>query len=178
MRRAAAGDALAFGHIVRAHQERLLRFATRLLGDRDAAQDAVQEAFLRLWRARTRYRSTGLLSTYLLRVVRNICLDYQRAYRPTASLLDADSLPTPAEGDPQSDCQARALVQAVRCAVLNLPEPQRAVFVLNHYEGLSYREIAAVLECPVGTVASRKAQAVETLRRRLGSWQGDEEATP
>jgi RNA polymerase sigma-70 factor (ECF subfamily) len=174
MRRAALGDTQAFGRIVQAHQDRLLRFATRILGgNRDAAQDAVQEAFLRLWRARARYQPSGKLLTYLLRVVHNICLDYHRAYRPTSSLLEADQVANP-ENDPQSDCQSRALAQAVRRAVLDLPATQRAVFILSHYEGLSYREIASVLECPVGTVASRKAQAVETLRRRLGAWQQEE----
>jgi RNA polymerase sigma-70 factor, ECF subfamily len=175
MRRAALGDTLAFGRIVQAHQDRLLRFATRMLGgDRDAAQDAVQEAFLRLWRARTRYQSDGKLPTYLLRVVHNICLDHHRAYRPTAPLQAADGLSGGMTDDPHSDCQTRALADAVRRAVLELPEAQRAVFILSHYEELSYREIATVMECPVGTVASRKAQAVETLRRRLGAWQQEE----
>ena len=175
IRRAAQGDTLAFGRIVQAHQDRLLRFATRMLGgDRDAAQDAVQEAFLRLWRARSRYRPDGKLLTYLLRIVHNICLDHHRAYRPTAPLQVADEMPDGIAGDPQYDCQTRALADAVRRAVLELPEVQRAVFILSHYEELSYREIAAVMECPVGTVASRKAQAVETLRRRLGAWQQEE----
>jgi len=175
MRQAVLGDTLAFGRIVRAHQDRLLRFAARMLdGDRDAAQDAVQEAFLRLWRARARYQPSGQLLTYLLRIIHNICLDHHRAYRPTAALSEADALPASAGNDPQVDCQARALARAVRRAVSDLPETQRAVFILSHYEGLSYREIAAIIECPVGTVASRKAQAVETLRRRLGPWQQEE----
>jgi RNA polymerase sigma-70 factor (ECF subfamily) len=175
MRRVALGDTAAFGRIVQAHQDRLLRFATRMLGgDRDAAQDAVQEAFLRLWRARMRYQPAGKLPTYLLRVVHNICLDYHRISRPTAPLPLADRLPSGLAGDPHTDCQARALAEAVRRAVWELPEAQRSVFILSHYEGLSYREIATVLECPLGTVASRKAQAVETLRRRLGPWQQEE----
>jgi RNA polymerase sigma-70 factor (ECF subfamily) len=174
MQRVAQGDKAAFGHIVQAHQDRLLRFATRLLGDRDAAQDAVQEAFLRLWRARARYQPSGRLLTYLLRVVRNICLDYHRANHPTESLTRVEHLPSASAGDPQYDCQTRALAQAVQHAVLDLPEAQRVVFILSHYEGQSYREIAVVLECPLGTVASRKAQAVETLRRRLGAWQNEE----
>ena len=72
--------------------------------------------------------------------------------------------------DPADVAQAHGLADAVRLAVLSLPEPQRAIFLLSHYEGLSYAEIAEALDCPLGTVASRKHQATETLRRRLSPW--------
>ena len=167
MRRAAGGDTAAFGVIVQAYQGRLVRFAVRLLGDTEAAQDAAQEAFLRLWRGRASYQPRGCLEAYLFRIVRSVCLDYARAVRPWESLENGASAPA---SDPAELAQSRSLAQAVRDAVLSLPEPQRAVFVLSHYEGLSYAEIADVLDCPPGTVASRKHLATETLRRRLYSW--------
>ncbi len=167
MRRAADGDAQAFGSIVSAHQGRLMRFAARLLGDSDAAQDAAQEAFLRLWRLRTRYQPRGCLQAYLFRTVRSVCLDYARAARLWEALEEGVDGDAP---DPATLAQEHGLADAVRRAVLSLPEPQRAVFLLSHYEGLSYAEIADALDCPVGTVASRKHQATETLRRRLASW--------
>jgi len=167
MRRAAGGDTQAFGVIVQAHQSHLVRFATRLLGDSDAAQDAAQEAFLRLWRLRASYRSRGCLQAYLLRTVRSVCLDYARASRPWEPLEEGTS---GAASDPADLAQSRSLNDAVRLAVQSLPEPQRVVFVLSQYEGLSYAEIADVLDCPLGTVASRKHQAAETLRRKLHSW--------
>ena len=167
MRRAADGDAQAFGLIVRAHQGRLVRFAARLLGDSEAAQDAAQEAFLRLWRLRSRYQPRGCLQAYLLRTVRTVCLDHVRAARPWEALDEGVDTAAP---DPAALAQERGLADAVRRAVLSLPEPQRAVFLLSHYEGLSYAEIAEALDCPLGTVASRKHQATETLRRRLAPW--------
>lgn len=167
MRRAANGDAQAFGLLVQAYQGRLVRFAGRLLGDSDAAQDAAQEAFLRLWRLRTRYQPRGCLQAYLLRTVRSVCLDLARATRPWEPLEEGTSSDAP---DPAALAQGHGLADAVRHAVLSLPEPQRAVFLLSHYEGLSYAEIADALDCPVGTVASRKHQATETLRRRLAAW--------
>lgn len=167
MRRAASGDASAFGEIVRTYQGRLVRFAARLLGDPDAAQDAAQEAFLRLWRLRERYQPRGCLQAYLLRAVRSVCLDHLRAARPWESLEEDIGDGT---SGPASLAEGRGLADAVRRAVLSLPEPQRAVFLLSHYEGLSYAEIAGVLGCPVGTVASRKHQAAETLRRKLSPW--------
>ena len=170
MRRVADGDTQAFGQIVRAHQARLTRFATRLLADPDAAQDAAQEAFLRLWRLRQRYQPRGCLQAYLLRAVRTICLDYSRAARPWEALSEAqdDDQPTPS-----AQAEAASLADAVALAVASLPEAQRAVFVLSHYEGLTYGEIADVLDCPVGTVASRKHQATETLRRKLSTWRDE-----
>jgi len=167
MRRAAGGDAQAFGVIVQAHQGRLVRFAARLLSDADAAQDAAQKAFLRLWRLRTRYQPRGCLQAYLLRTVRSVCLDHARAAHLWETLTESADAAAP---DPAGLAQGHGLADAVRHAVLSLPEPQRAVFLLSHYEGLSYAEIADALDCPVGTVASRKHQATETLRRKLSAW--------
>ena len=168
MRRVAEdGDADAFGRLVRTHQARLLCFAERMTGgDAETAEDAVQEAFLRLWRGRTRYQPQGALIGFLLRVVRNICLDYERMSRPDAPLEDD----LPSAETPEDRLVACSLGEAVREAVARLPEAQRAVFVLSQYQGMSYGEIAEVLACPVGTVASRKHLAVEALRRRLRPW--------
>ena len=167
MRRAASGDAQAFGQIVQAYQGRLVRFAARLLGDAEAAQDAAQEVFLRLWRLRHRYEPRGCLQAYLLRTVRSVCLDHVRTARPWEAWEEGADTAMP---DPAALAQGHGLADAVRLAVLSLPEPQRAVFILSHYEGLSYAEIADALDCPVGTVASRKHQATETLRRKLFPW--------
>ncbi len=167
MRRAAGGDTQAFGVLVRIYQQRLVRFAARLLGDSDLAQDAAQEAFLRLWRGRASYEPRGCLGAYLFRTVRNVCLDYARASRPAEALGEGAEAET---SDPAALAEARSLADAVRLAVQALPEPQRVVFVLSQYEELSYAEIAAILDCPLGTVASRKHQAAETLRRKLFSW--------
>lgn len=167
MRRAAGGDTLAFGVLVRTYQSRLVRFAVRLTGDFDLAQDVVQEAFLRLWRGRKSYTPQGRLQAYLFRIVRSVCLDYARVSRPAEALGESVGAAAP---DPAHLAEARSLANAVCRAVLALPEAQRAVFVLSQYEQLSYAEIAEVLDCPVGTVASRKHQATETLRRKLYIW--------
>lgn len=165
LRRAACGDAGAFGEIVRGHQARLLRYAARMLGgNADAAEDAVQEAFVRIWRARERYAKTqaGALrvDALLLRTVHNLCLDDLRRARP-APLNERTETPDK-QGDRSADLAERA-----RLAVGALPDTQRAVFVLSEYEGLRYEEIAALLDIPMGTVASRKRLAVVALRRAL-----------
>ena len=172
MRRTRDGDTEAFGLLVKTHQRRLVRFATRLLGDAEAAEDAVQETFLRLWRLRARYQPRGCLEHLLLRIARNICLDYARLTRPMATFPEEQP---DLESSPEAAAQANGMAEAVEQAVQALPEEQRAVFVLSQYEGLSYREIAEILECPEGTVASRKHLAVQSLRRRLRPWLGSGE---
>jgi RNA polymerase sigma-70 factor (ECF subfamily) len=166
----AQGDSQAFGQLVDRYQQRLVRFAARLLGDPDAAQDIAQETFLRLWRSRARCPVESDLNAYLLRIARNLCLDRFRAQRKTEVLDETTGLTTETECGPAASAQSRALAELVRHAVQALPEPQRVVFILSHYEALSYHEIAQVVGCPIGTVASRKYQAVETLRRRLKPW--------
>ena len=167
MQRAAGGDAQAFGMIVQTYQSRLARFAVRLSGDSDLAQDAVQEAFLRLWRLRATYQPRGCLQAYLFRIVRSVCLDQVRSRRPSEWLDDNEAAEA---SDPAAVAVEQGLAEAVRLAVQSLPETQRVVFILSQYEALTYAEIADVLNCPRGTVASRKHQATETLRRRLQLW--------
>ncbi len=163
---AAQGDARAFGRLVERHDAAVVAFAWRLLGDRAAAEDAAQEAWLALWRARERYRACGQLRAYLLKLARGKCIDRLRAERRPEPLNEALS----AASDPVADARGSALSDALACAVASLPEPQRLVFVLSVDEGLTYAEIAEALGCPLGTVASRKLQAVETLRRKLSDW--------
>ena len=172
MRQVANGDRLAFGQIVRSHQLSLTRFARRILdeGNADEANDAVQEAFLRLWAARAAYQPEGCLRSYLYRIVRNVCLDHGRRTRFLASVNTALEPTARACGTVEASYESQALAEAVRDAVQELPEPQRIVFVLSQYEQLGYKQIAEIIACPLGTVASRKRLAVETLRRKLAAW--------
>jgi RNA polymerase sigma-70 factor (ECF subfamily) len=166
MIRAMGGDRQAFAGIVNGCGPRLVRFAGRMVGDREAARDIVQNALVGLWLARSTYRPSGSPEAFLMRVVRNACIDHVRADRGRDDLRweeDLD-LPTPS-------CEAAviggALRDALGQALLKLPEAQRAVFVLSEFEGLSYQEIADIVGCPHGTVASRKYAAIESLRRML-----------
>ncbi len=172
MRRVAAGDATAFARLVQAFQPRLTRFATRLLGSVEEAEDAVQEAFVRIWRGHESFRCEGHAAAYFFRIVRNGCLDRIRC-RPNvqAELSDMFDRCDESDGaDPADAARAAVLSEAVRRAVERLPEPARSVFLLSHYEGLSYAETGAALGLTVGMVASHKRQAVLAMRRRLHDW--------
>jgi len=170
MERAAAGDSAAFDLIVRRHQHRLQRFATRMLGgDHAQGADLSVGAFIRLWETRFSYRPTGQLGAWLLRTTYRLCLDALCQTRPTP-LREAEPIPSPATG-PESCVEQAAIARAVRDAVMELPETHRSVLILSVYEELTYDEISEALEISAGTVASRKNHAIAMLKRRLAAWE-------
>jgi RNA polymerase sigma-70 factor, ECF subfamily len=162
------GDTEAFRRLIRAHQALLLRFATRFLcGNAEMAADVVQEAFLKLWGARATYQDCGSIRGWLLRTTHRLCIDHLRRIHPTSALTETER-----DGAvlPSLQAENRLQSEAIREAIGALPEGQRAVMVLFVYGNLSYEEIAQILEIPMGTVASRKHQAIVTLRERLREW--------
>jgi RNA polymerase sigma-70 factor (ECF subfamily) len=167
MQQVADGDTQAFRQIVTAYQSQIVRYATRMLGDAEAAQDAAQETFVRLWGMRARYRPEQKLAALLLQIARRICLDYARTSRRETIWNERQ---TEIKSGTEQTFQANSLAEAVRDVLISLPEEQRTAFTLSHYEGLSYQEISETLDWPVGTVATRKRLAVEALRRRLAAW--------
>lgn len=167
MERAKTGDTAAFDAIVRRHQHRLQRFATRMAGgDSARGADVAVGAFLRLWERRHAYQPQGRLGAWLLQTAYRLLIDETRRDLPQGEIEESVDL---SEG-PHARVERTALAQAVRDAVTALPEAHRAVLVLSVYEGLTQAEVAEVLDIPPGTVASRKSYALETLRRRLAAW--------
>jgi RNA polymerase sigma-70 factor, ECF subfamily len=159
----AGTEANSFSELLNHHREQVVRVACRLLnGDRSSAEDVAQEVFLRLWNASERYTEQRTFRAYLLTITCRLCTDYRRRNRPTVSLSDCWHL-----ADEKAVPEVSSLTDAVPTAIATLPEEQRVVFVLSHYEGLRYREIAEIVGCPIGTVASRKFLAVQTLREHL-----------
>jgi RNA polymerase sigma-70 factor, ECF subfamily len=169
---AAAGNRAAFDVIVRRHQHRLQRFATRMLGgDSSLGADISVGTLLRLWEHRAVYRPCGQLESWLLRTTYRQCLDLLATNRSVAIdsfLVEQSDLASPS---PSGRIEGQALAEAVRTAVMELPETHRAVLVLSTYEGLAYDAIARTLDIPAGTVASRRNHALAMLRRRLAAWE-------
>ncbi len=165
--RTGRGDLEAFRLLIRRHQGSVTRFASRLLnGDRSTAEDIGQEAFIRLFRAAKSYSARGEMRAFLLTTTRNLCRDHYRRERSTEGLdtilNHVDPSPT---GEGLVVLQERS--DALRKAIAALPEEQQAVLILSYYEGIPYVEIADIVGCPIGTVASRKYHALATLRRLL-----------
>ena len=175
-----SGDTEAFAALVERHRPRLCAFFYRLCRDREEAGDAAQETLVRLWLARDGYEARAKFTTYLYRIAWNHWLNRLRAMksRPRVTPLEEQL----GEGGkrllrqmllrarPTEDAVLRRYrMQRIRSAIARLPQRQRIVFVLSHFEGLRYAEISEVLGIPVGTVKSRMHHAVARLRELLSN---------
>lgn len=171
MSRAGNGDRLAFADLVERHLPRAGAIAGRMMASRADADDVVQEAFLRCWQKAPSWRpvdsaaATAQFTTWLHRVVVNLCIDRKRRADP----VPLDHAPeVSADGPDALEMLAQAETSRhVAVAVARLPARQRAVLVLCYYEGMSNIEAAAVLELSVGAVESLLVRARRTLRKTL-----------
>ncbi|WP_373049395.1 sigma-70 family RNA polymerase sigma factor [Vulgatibacter sp.] len=173
--RARRGDERAFAALLRLHQDRVYDLLVRMLGDKAEAEDVTQEVFLAFHRALPRFRGESRVSTWLFRIAKNHCLNRikylgRRGASRQVPLEDADD-PAAAEGPERPDrtLERRRTDERVQAAIAALPEEQRLVVVLREIEGLSYEEIAEVLEQPEGTVKSRLHRARLALARSLAA---------
>jgi RNA polymerase sigma-70 factor (ECF subfamily) len=169
VRRARAGDPQAFAVLVERHERMVLRTALRLLGHMDQAQDAAQDAFLRLHRHLGTFDESRELGPWLYRVVVNVCRDVARRGRGArlVGLEDAATLASPSEGARVRDeavalDEQRRLVQA---ALLTLPPREREAVVLRDIEGLDTEEVARILGSTAGTVRSQVSTARLKIKR-------------
>jgi RNA polymerase sigma-70 factor (ECF subfamily) len=159
------GDRRAFGELVRLHRQGAVNVVYRLYGDPDLAEEAAQEAFLRAWQKLLSYRPEHQFRSWVYRIAINTAIDALRKRRDAANIEDLP-LDSGAPG-PEDTLVAAERTSLVQAAVLKLPEASRAVLVLREYEEMSYAEIAAALEIPVGTVMSRLNYARGQLRKAL-----------
>lgn len=168
--RARTGERAAFDQLVARYQGRLLRLVVRLLRDQAEAEDVVQETFLKAYRALPRFRGEAAFYTWLYRIAlngaRNAVLRRRQrsAPGPLPSQLPAQA---PEVGTPEAMLLSKQVMQTIDTAMEALPLELRTAIVLREIEGLSYEEIAQIMECPLGTVRSRIFRAREAIARRL-----------
>jgi RNA polymerase sigma-70 factor (ECF subfamily) len=173
VRRAQRGDQDAFRRLVEAHQHRLFTLAARELGSAADAEDAVQEALVRAWRALPRFRAEASFSTWLYRICLNAIHD-QRARSARGGGLPLEDVLEPA--DPRDRITQRELSSDLQRALSELDETFRTAVVLYDVLGRSYADIADVLGVPEGTVKSRIYRGRTELARLLGTHDGDGES--
>ena len=163
-----SGDEEAFRVLFETHKDRVYSIALRYAGDSAAAMDIAQETFLKLLSNIRQFRGDASFESWLYRLVVNSCLDYHRRRRRFLPLLEEalDVFRAPRE-DALHDLLREEQEERVQQVVAQLPEEQRIVIVLRYTEGLSYEDIADLLGCRRGTVASRLNRAHKALERRL-----------
>jgi RNA polymerase sigma-70 factor (ECF subfamily) len=161
------GDRNAFGDLVRLYYPGVVQVVYRLCGDAALAEDMAQEAFLRAWINLASFHPQSSLRNWFYRIAVNAALDVLRR-RPEETLEDeaAQMLPDQKPSPEAAMIDKEELVQ-VQQSIQSLPEAARSVLVLREYAGLSYQEIANVLDVPVGTVMSRLNYARNRLRELL-----------
>ena len=162
LRKARDGDPVAFTALVRLHDAQLRAYAYRILGERTAMDDALQNAYLNAFRAIGRFRGDASFKNWMYRIVHNACIDLIRRRRDEdVELFEAAAVVT----DPAGAGAARLDIIA---AFGRLTAEHRAVLALVDVEGLDYAAAADVLSVPIGTVRSRLNRARAAMREQLG----------
>ena len=163
------GDRDAFRLLFEAYKDKVFSIAVYSIGgDRSVADDVTQQIFLKLFTAIRQFRGDSEFTTWLYRLVVNACLDEKRRRRRLLPWGETVAMSNPAEKKPQEKQYARLEVaEAVREAIGELKPKFRLPILLKYIEGLSYEEIASVMNCSKGTVASRLNRGHSQLAKRL-----------
>jgi RNA polymerase sigma-70 factor (ECF subfamily) len=170
------GDRSAFDLLVAKYQHKILNLVMRYVKDPSEALDVAQEAFLKAYRAAPSFRGESAFYTWLYRIAINTAKNYLVAARRRPIAVDVDfedaeqfeALTKQSDIDtPERLALTEEIGSAVEAAIQELPEELRTAILLREIEGMSYEEIAATMDCPVGTVRSRIFRAREAIEERL-----------
>jgi len=175
--RAQRGDKRAFELLVEKYQRKLARLVSRLVRDPGEVEDVTQEAFIKAYRALPSFRGDSAFYTWLYRIGINTAKNYLVAMgrrAPTSTDVDAEEAEGYEDGEqlrdintPESLLLSKEIGDTVNAAIESLPEELRSAIQLRELEGMSYEEIAKLMDCPIGTVRSRIFRAREAIAERL-----------
>ncbi|MEC7459526.1 MAG: RNA polymerase sigma factor RpoE [Pseudomonadota bacterium] len=171
-----AGNKNAFNLLVMRYQHRVAALIARFVKDPREVEDVAQEAFLKAYRALPLFRGDSAFYTWLYRIAVNTAKNYlvARSRRPPAQDLEIDEVEPTETGSvlreiesPEGSLSTSELKVAVEAALDSLPEELKTAFILREFSGLSYEDIAEVMDCPVGTVRSRIFRAREAIDHKI-----------
>lgn len=175
--RAQRGDKRAFELLVDKYQRKLARLVSRLVRDPGEVEDVTQEAFIKAYRALPSFRGDSAFYTWLYRIGINTAKNYLAALgrrAPTSTDVEAEEAEGFESGEllrdintPESLLLTKEIGNTVNAAIESLPEELRSAIQLRELEGMSYEEIAKLMDCPIGTVRSRIFRAREAIAERL-----------
>jgi len=185
--RAQRGDKHAFELLVAKYQRRLGRLISRFVRNTAEAEDLMQEAFIKAYRALPAFRGDSAFYTWLYRIGINTAKNHllaQGRRAPTSTPFDAEEAEAFEDASllhevatPENELMSKQVVEVVNSSLQQLPEDLRTALTLREIEGLSYEEIAAVMNCPIGTVRSRIFRAREVVATNLRPLLGTSEDT-
>jgi RNA polymerase sigma-70 factor (ECF subfamily) len=168
------GDREAFRLLFEAYRDRVFSIACYSLGDEAGADDVTQEIFVKLFTCIGQFRGESEFTTWLYRLVINLCLDERRRRRRFLPVEEFTPMSKAVHTKPaETRYERREIAGSVREAIGGLKPKMRLPILLKYIEGLSYEEIAAVLGCSKGTVASRLNRAHKALAKKLGHLRGE-----
>ncbi len=182
VKRVQKGDKRAFDLLVIKYQHKILGLVSRYIKDRSEVEDVAQEAFVKAYRALPKFRGDSAFYTWLYRIAINTAKNYLVAQnrRPPNSDIDAADADYVAAGTalqdietPENNLFRDELKHAVESAIKGLPEDLKTAVTLREYDGLSYEEIADIMDCPVGTVRSRIFRAREAIDKQIAPLMGN-----
>ena len=166
MKRLATGEMEALDEIVKKYQNQVLTLAYRFLNDWAKSEDIAQETFLRIYRASADYRPQAKFSTWIYRIVVNLCLDERR--RQTKRPVTIEEAAYEPSTEPESNAlERRETIELVRKAISELPPRQRLAVILHRYENLSHDQICEVTEWTKSAVESLLVRAYANLRKKF-----------
>lgn len=171
MLRARDGEELAFRELFDRHYKRAVRIAYRSIGDIDKAEDIAMDAFARVYQARDKYKASAKFTTYLYKVVINLCINTAKREKLLIKQQLDEALPLKDTGPTPSESLARSeLSRFVKKAIIDLPDNQRIALILTNYEDMSYKAAAEVMNVSVGALESLLHRAKVNLRKSLGGY--------
>ena len=168
-----AGDYAAFERLFRANYDSLVYFVNGYVRRPEVAEEIVQDVFFNIWRSRRRWNPRGALNAYLFGAARNNSLKYLKKQKLVARIKEEvrDLAVSPSQ-TPDREVEMRDFNRALRRAVDALPDRRRQIFLLSREQGLTYAQIAAVMDISINTVENQMVKAIKTLRKVLANYLG------
>ena len=186
VRRVQQGDKRAYNLLVSKYQQKILRLVSRFIRDSMECEDVTQEAFIKAYRALPNFRGESAFYTWLYRIAVNTAKNHlvSASRRPPSQDLDAGEADHTAAGvnfvdlnTPESALMNAELLAVIRETIRDLPDNLREAIVYREFDGMSYEEIANVMDCPIGTIRSRIFRARETLEQAMAPFISAEPGT-
>ena len=180
------GDKNAFEMLFRRYEKPVLDFIYRMLIDASAAESLCQETFFRVVKSKKKYKATAQFKTWLFQIALNLCRDRMRRMKHRSHLSLSKAVTAQNDGTIElqdlildtspgivENFESGEMESFIKAAIASLPEEEHLVVVMKEYQGMSYSEIAEILDCPIGTLKSHNYRAHQRLKKVLSKHIGD-----